>query len=190
MVLIDYVDLTTMRAYVNMDQYEQATINDSLLEDSITSASREVDERCDRYFGQDATVSARTFDCDGDGFLFVDDISTTTGLLLDGVALTTSHKLLPRNGVVAGSAGHPYTRIKSCSFTCGSSYEVTARWGWAAVPQVVVEATKMLAAETYYAKDVPLGIKGDVQFGVVRIRERIQIEKKLKLFARHPVDLA
>lgn len=188
MTLIDYVDLPTMKAYVRQDSTD--AVNESLLQDAITSASREVDQRCDRYFGLAASSSEREFDCIANGLLMVDDISTTTGLLFDGVAYDSdSYKLFPRNGIVGGVPGYPYDYVESCSFLKGCTYTVTAVWGWAEVPSPIVEATKMLAAETYIAKNSPTGVVGTSLYGEVRVRERIQIERKLKLYSKYPLGM-
>lgn len=191
MANFEYVDLATMKLVLG-DTLNVSLDNtyDGLIQDAIDSATEEITARTDRVFIQDDDVSEREFDCEGDGLLLVDDISTTEGLLLNGQPLSSQYKLLPRNGVVSGVAGHPYTRIKSCAFFEGQTYTVTARWGWASIPAPIVEAAKMLAAETFIAKDTPLGVQGFNEFGAVRVRERAHIEKKLRLYARNPIGFA
>lgn len=187
----EYVDLTTMK--VILGDHLNVTLDhsyDVLIQDAIDSATEEITARTDRVFFQDDEVSERVFDCEADGLLLVDDISTTEGLLLNDNPLTTHYRLLPRNGVVSGKPGHPYTRIKSKAFYEGHSYKVTARWGWPEVPAPIVEAAKMIATETFLAKDTPLGVKGFNEFGAIRVRERAHIEKKLRLYARDPIGFA
>lgn len=186
--MAEYVSLETMKLYIG--DTVDITLDsryDTLIQDAIDSACEEIDNRTDRTFSQDDTVSTREFDCEGAGLLVVDDISTTEGLLLNGEPLSSTYKLFPRNGIVAGKTGHPYTYIKSCRFFEGCTYEVTARWGWAEVPAPIVEVAKMLAAETFFAKDTPLGVKGFNEFGAIRVRERAHIEKKLAQYTRNPL---
>jgi hypothetical protein len=182
-VLINYTNAATMRTYLGI----QPTVTqfDELLNEAIESASREVDKRTRRYFGNEVEASTRTFDVDGYGLLAIDDAISGT-IELDGY---TGFKELPRNGIVDGAPGHPITRLEHWAFWDGCEVEVTARWGWEDVPAVVREATKMLAAETFMSKDTPLGYKGSDQIGVVIMRERTPILKKLEFYTRRDVIL-
>lgn len=186
MELVNYVDLVTMKLYAGVDA---ESLNDGLLQDAISSASREVENRTDRVFSKAETASEREFVCYGSGLLIVDDIADRDGVLIDGEPLSDSHKLFPLNGIVSGQPGHPYEWIKSTQFCEGRTYKVTAIWGWPAVPPTVVEVVKMIAAETYIAKDSPLGVAGDATFGVLRVRERQHIEKKLRQYGKNPVKI-
>ena len=86
------------------------TADDTLLDDAINAASRQIDAYCGRYFYQDDSVSARVFFADHPYNLNVDDISTTTGLIVkyddtdDGTyevtVPSTDYQVLPLNGVV------------------------------------------------------------------------------------------
>jgi len=181
MALQEYTDLATMRTYLGLNA---ATQFDSLLQDAITSGSREVDKRCNRYFGREAAVSSRTFDVEASGILFVDDIAEPEPIEVSGL---TGFLALPRNGVVDGITGHPITRLKSPYFCEGDSVTVTAVWGWPDVPEVVREACKMIAAETFMQKDTPLGIKSMDEFGSVRLRERQHIRDKLSLYTKYRI---
>lgn len=186
MTLIDYVTLSTMKTYLGIDA---DTKYDALLSEAITSASREVERRCGRVFNKDSSASARTFDCEISGMLFVDDISTSTGVLIDGVALTSDDTLFPRNGIVSGQTGHPYTRIKSDTFIEGEEYAITATWGWPSIPDTIVSVTRAIAAETYMARVAPLGIQQDPVFGPIRLREQVQITNKLRHYKKNVVGM-
>ena len=56
--------------------------NWQLLDDAINAASRQIDAFCGRYFYADGSASARKFFTDDLYRLKVDDISTTTGLVV------------------------------------------------------------------------------------------------------------
>jgi hypothetical protein len=49
------------------------------------------------------------------------------------------------------------------------SVQITALWGWPAVPSLVTEACYQLAEETFKLKDAPFGVAGVNDFGVLRI---------------------
>lgn len=184
----NYVDLDTMKlilgntADVTLDERY-----DPLIQEAIASACREIEHRTGRVFYKTDAPSTREFTCEASGLLVVDDIATRDGLLLNDKPLSPHVALLPRNGVVAGQAGWPYTRMKSAWFGEGRTYYVTATWGWDEVPAPIVEVAKMIATETFKAKDTPLGVGGFNEFGAVRVRERVHIEAKLRLYARDAV---
>lgn len=184
----DYVSLETMKTYIPVDANSKF---DALLNESITSASRDIDNRTGRTFGKDDAPTTRTY-ISGNGVLFVDDITTAASIVSitdsNGNELdTSSYRAFPLNGVVNGQPGYPVTRIKSRSFCKGQVYTVEATYGWEDIPDLVIEACKLLAAETFLAKDTPHGVKGLDEFGVVRIRESAQIKKKLEDLQRDPV---
>lgn len=183
MVLVNYTDAPTMRTYLNIQ--DTVTNYDELLNEAIESASREVDKRTRRYFGKDEEASERTFDVTGCGYLMIDDALPGT-VELDGY---TGFKALPRDGIVDGVPGNPITRLKHWAFMECDEVVVTATWGWPVIPAVVREATKMLAAETFMSKDAPLGYKGSETIGVVIMRERGPVLKKLEFYARKDVLL-
>ena len=65
--------------------------------------------------------------------------------------------------------------------------EITARWGWAAVPQGIAEAARILSVDLWKRKDTPFGIAtGTVDFGGMRIGRDIlaQVESLVRTFVR------
>ena len=180
MVLITYTDVPTMRVYMGLNASTQF---DTLLAEAITSASREVDKRTKRYFGKDAVLGLREFDCEGNGLLVIDDVADPYSMVLHGGIVT--YTAYPRNGVVDNVPGNPTTYIKSCSFYEGYSYSVSAIWGWAEVPENISEATKQLAAKTFLEKDAPFGVKGMDEFGSVRIRDPQHTADLLQKYTRY-----
>jgi hypothetical protein len=61
------------------------------------------------------------------------------------------------------------TVYEGTSFGLRPGLQVTARWGWSAVPEAVREAATLLAMRLYKRKDTPLGFEGFQDFGAVRI---------------------
>lgn len=172
--------------------------NDALLINAINAASRMIDGHCHRRFYVDSTVSARTFyasDCD---HVKVDDFSTTTGLIVktdsadNGTfdqtwTIATDFQVEPLNGVSDGIEGHAYTRIRRVGtrmFRAGRRprVQVTAKWGWASVPDQVEDACMIQAARLFRRKDTPDGISSGFEgFGVVRVNTRMDPDVEMLL---------
>ena len=71
----------------------------------------------------------------------------------------------------AAAQGRPATYLWSTVGWVPTSgrLRVTARWGWPAVPDQVVEAAKLLAVRLYRRKDSPQGVLGSSEWGVTRV---------------------
>lgn len=176
-----YVTLTEMRAYLKIEAGR--TDMNPRLESAIAAASNYVDRHCRRQFNKEDVATARTFEVTG-RTLWVDDFYTTDGLLIDG-ASATGYELLPRNGIYEGSPGWPFYRIRSF-YGCGE-VTVTAKWGWAEVPDAVKQATYLQAGHLYKMADAPNGVAGMDQFGAIRIRSLPQVTDLLCPFVRNKV---
>lgn len=161
------------------------------LEQAIRAASRAVDDHCQRPGGKfwlDPTVTARTYRTDDPWCAWVDDIGSTTGLLVktdgdgDGTYevtwATTDYQLEPLNASTNGTAfawwrlhavgtqTFPYPTYPRARPTL----QVTARHGWSQIPDPVRTATLLLAARYYRRKDAVFGSEfGGADFGPIRI---------------------
>ena len=192
---------TTAELKARMDIAD--TDDDTRLDDALAAASREIETWCRRQFNDAGTPSARLYQprtCDR---LIVDDFSTTTGLVIstdpggDGTYETTwtasDYLLEPLNGIVSGQTGWPYWRIRaagSYTFPTGAvrpAVQVTARWGWTAVPAPVKEACLISAAEAFKLGDAPFGVAGFGEFGSVRVRMNSRAQSLLAPYRRDPV---
>lgn len=126
------------------------------------AASRIIDAACRRRFWADTTATARTYRASDPAMLDVDDIATTTGLIVktdtaytgeyDTTIDSTNIVVAPANGVVGPIEGHAYTTLRARNhayFPIDCHYErveVTAKWGWAAVPATIAEICLEIAA--------------------------------------------
>jgi hypothetical protein len=175
------------------------TVDDERGNDALESASREIESACGRQFNQTASATARIFYPHDACWATVDDFYTLSGLVVatdggdDGTYETTwtaaDYQLEPLNGVFDGEQGWPYSEIRaiSRSFPTGvrrAPLQVTAQWGWAAVPAPVRQACLILAAETLKLKDAPFGVAGFGEFGAVRVRDNPMVAKKLAPYMR------
>jgi hypothetical protein len=161
-------------------------LSNELLERAIRSASRAVDKKTGRRFWLDSGVTERTYIANDQGLIFVDDIASRTGLIVatgtDGVTFptvlaATDYVLEPRNAdAYAATTFDPFAfwkiRRLSGSWTVDATrptVQVTARHGWSAIPDEIVQATILKAAALFKRKDAPFGVAGFGEFGAVRI---------------------
>jgi len=160
-------------------------LHDSLVANAVNAANQAVTQFCGRDFDKVAVASetARLFHPGNGAVAIVDDFWDTTNLAVktdhgdDGTFETTwaaaDYQLEPLNGRENGVTV-PYYRIRAVEsryFPCSSrpTLQVTAAWGWAAVPAAVREATLIKAARLFHRKDSPQGVAGFNEFGVVRL---------------------
>jgi hypothetical protein len=192
--------------YVTTDElgvYLGADLADigGLLSAACSAASEWVNQHCQRQFNNTVTATARAFKSRDCGTVEVDDFHTTTDLVIktdttdDGTYDTTwttaDYVLEPFDGIEAGMTGFPYRTIRaveSLQFparTYRPRVQVTAQWGWAAVPASVTDATRIVAAFLYNLKDSPLGVASFTDAGLIRVRDIPQAAMLLKDYA-HP----
>lgn len=195
-----YCTLAEIKAFVNIVDSN----DDDELEDAVNSASRQIDAYCGRKFYADGATSAKVYRTRNPYMVVVDDISTSTGLVLkyddsdDGTYETTVAStdfiLLPLNGEAFGIDGLGFTSIELLSdgpheFPTTHTnnrprIEVTANWGFAAVPEPVRQACLMLSSENFAMRNTPLGIAGVGEFGVLAVRQNRQITRMLDPYRR------
>ncbi len=199
-----YATLAELRTRVGISD-ATFTAADTRLTAALAAASRGIEKVCHRQFNDAGSTSAREYEtCDWQ-WLEVEDFSTTTGLVVksdtagDGTFATnlaaTTYKAYPLNGIVDSETGWPFWKLKAIN-TCWPvtwalpPIQVTARWGWTAVPGPVKEGCLILAEEIYKLADSPFGVGGYGQFGIVRARENPMVWARVGPYARDPVMVA
>jgi hypothetical protein len=182
-----YATLATLKSYLGIS----VSTLDTQLESALNAASRSIDNYCGRRFWTDPSVVTRTFAGNGSNLLDLPDgIATTTGLVVktdttaDGTFATTwaatDYQLLPVNAPYAFPEAEPWTQIQALgayTFLAGTAarpnaVQITAKWGWPAVPDPVVQACLIKASRLFHRKDSPQGIAGFGDFGPVRLTSR------------------
>lgn len=198
--------MTLTNAYVTLEDIKSrlggASIDggDPQLEQRITSACRAIDVHCGQFFYDSGAASARTFRPRSIHRLKVDPFSTTTGLVVksdtsdDGTFATTWAAADYEVDYFGDNPSYPFDTIEAVgAYTFPIYYrrrrtvQVTARWGWAAVPQNVLEAATILSVDLWKRKDTPFGIAtGTVDFGGLRIGRDVmaQVASLLQTFVR------
>lgn len=175
----EYAERATIKEHLNIEADD--TTRDGLLDQALAAASRGIDRDTGRRFWLDPEAVQRTFNpagktvCDGDGErLLVNDIGSITGLVLEAGsggswAAVTGYETAPDNALLDG---RPITSLLRTSGSWGTGtarVRVTARWGWPAVPDEVVQATLIQASRLYRRKDSPEGVTGSADWGVIRL---------------------
>jgi hypothetical protein len=170
------------------------SVDDSLLELAVESASRMVDSYTQRYF-YNAGTATRLFAPQDSYVAEIDDLITLTTLQTsDGDDFGTTwaakdYQLEPLNGSVDGLTGHPATRIRAVDdfifnvLDGEATVKVIGVWGWSAVPIAVKQATVIQAARIFKRNDSPLGIAGFGEMGAVRVG--VQLDPDVK----HLIDV-
>lgn len=182
----DYATLEDFKAYLRIDEDDDT--DDDQLELAITSASRAVDRSTSRQFGVNGSAVARVYTAEwsrtlGRYVVEVDDFMTLTGLL---VASSTSTEGTFDNSITtfrtypfdAAGDGRPWTKIliaPGTSVTCDpGGVQVTANWGWTAVPDTIKMATLIQAARFHKRRDSAFGIAGSPDLGnELRLLDRL-----------------
>ena len=176
-----------MGSYVALSELKSAlgitgSTDDDFLNLAIDSAEESIDDLCGRVFTAAGSASARTYRAQP--YLAVtDDISTLTGLVVktdtsgdgtfDTTWASTDIQAEPLNNLVKGRSVNNLRAVGSYTFPVYgdglASVEVTAKWGWPAVPDSIKQATLMLASRLYSRKASPMGVIGVGDFGPVRV---------------------
>lgn len=182
---------------------DDTRLDQALLDRAVNAASRAVDRHCHRRFWQDTEAQQRLYRADDDQMVWTDDISTVEGLVVEtddtgrGVFAATwdrdvDYQLEPLNADADGPTPGAWWQLSAVGTRMWPVYDrrvgvrVTARFGWAAVPDEVVEATLLKATALFRRKDAPFGVAGFGEMGVVRItRSDVDV---LELLAHYVKD--
>ena len=174
----NYVALSTLKSALGIT----GSTDDDFLNLAIDAAEQGIDDLCGRVFTAAGSTSARTYRASP--YLAVtDDISTLTGLVVktdtaadgtfDTTWASTDYQVEPLNNITKGRSVNNLRAIGSYTFPVYGdgqvSVEVTAKWGWPAVPDPVKQSALMLSSRLYGRKASPMGVIGVGDFGPVRI---------------------
>lgn len=196
-----FVSLADQKAYMGIAKSQ----DDDIILGAINSATKQIIKYCGRDFNRAGVVSSRIFQPGADmRLLAVDDIATNAGLIVQtdptGVGPTFSitwqtmdYELLPFNQVVDNEPGWPYYEIHavgglwfpSIQWRRYGTAQITAEWGWPAIPDPVVMAAKIMSFQNYKMKDAPLGVAGFSQFsGDIKVRQIPMVEDMLRRYSK------
>lgn len=193
-----YATLAQLKAHLGITD----AIDDTLLTNALASTSRGIELVCGRVFNDAGSASAREYPPQTGRKVYTDDFHTTTGLVVatdadangvyETVWTSAQYRAGPLNGVVGGQPGWPFYRLRAAVGSSFTLYEgdclvqVTARWGWAAVPDPIRQACLVVASEMHKLKDAPFGVAGFGDYGAVRVRANPVAMGWLAPYVREP----
>jgi len=193
---------TTLADVRNGLQIEDS-IDDTAIEAAILSASRQIDEYCQRFFYQEGTVgspSTRYYTALNPWSLEIDDIVTLTEVATDTGFdtplqydqvwnLSSDIMVEPVNN---DKKGWPYTRLLAVGeyvwpYFFPQTCRIKGVFGFPEIPYEVELACKIQASRLFIRKQSPFGIAGSVELGTVRLNSRLDpdVEMLLKTFRRN-----
>jgi hypothetical protein len=173
-----YATLTQVKAALRITD----SVDDTLLEMAIESASRAIDGHAGRYFYSSGTAT-RIYAADDSLICQIDDLSGTAITLVtdpdaDGTWADTwatiDYQLEPVNGIVDGLSV-PYTRIRATEnytfpiLSGEALVKVTGVFGWSAVPTAITQACVIQSSRIFKRLDSPLGVAGFGDMGAIRV---------------------
>lgn len=181
--------MTITNGYATLAQVKSAlrisdSVDDSLLEMAVESASRLIDGYCGRsFYSQGSAV--RYYSPDNPYLVQVDDLSSGTVTVKTSSAAdanfdvtweTTDIQLEPLNGRTAGQAW-PFTRIRAVGDYLWPSDEygeatvqLTGVFGWpGGTPINVTQAAVIQSSRIFKRLDSPLGVAGFGDMGAIRV---------------------
>jgi len=162
------------------------SVDDSLLDMAVESASRLIDGYAGRQFYSSGTAT-RYFVAYDDFNVEVDDLANgtvtiTTAQDADGVFDTTwgtdDYQLEPLNQILDG-IGWAFTSIRAIGdflwpISGGEALiKVQGTFGWPAVPIAVKQACIIQASRIFKRLDSPLGIAGFGDLGAIRVSSQL-----------------
>ena len=178
---------------------------------ALDAATAAIDSYAGRQFDIDGAVVTRLYDCEYMDYAEVDDIATSTGLIVktlnaDGsvnetLTLNTDYYLAPYNADKVEPV-MPFTKIIMAIEKSGKvlptehrqGLSVTAKFGFSAVPDAIEQATLIQASRYFQRKNSPMGFSGNPETGqpaVVFLSELDPDVKNLvKTFKKTTITLA
>ena len=192
-----YVDKADLKTYLGLSGSGQ----DTNLDNAIDGASRQIDGFCGRYFYQDESVNARYYTPTNYVEVAVDDISTTTGLVVSldttdngtydtTITLNTDFILKPMNPehIEISDADYrfPQNFIKIIPTRSSERFDpliinnikVEAKWGFSKVPPAIKQATLIQATRLFKRKDTPFNVFGNEQTGTQELFSKFDPDAK------------
>jgi hypothetical protein len=146
--------------------------DDALIETAIEGASRRIDGYCNRWFYKTASTPVKVYS----STLYqigTDDISSSSiTVKIDGAADGTfnttwtqnqQYQIEPLNAVITGNPYRRIVAINGYQFPIAIDkplVQVTAQWGWDAVPSDVKQACILLSIRGFARLNAALGVVG------------------------------
>lgn len=166
-----YATRAELKAYVNIPVGSTNSEFDLRIDAVLGAASRMIEDHCHRQFNNtEGVATPRVYKPSTAYLVETEDFydSATVQIASAPVFQTfgtawaaNTFELEPRNGVVSGVPGWPYSRIALPSvrhLTDSDRVQVTAKWGWQSVPAPIRQACLIIGAYLWKINEAPLGL--------------------------------
>lgn len=192
--MINYTDLASVKLALQLSTTD--SVDDARINALMAVASREVDQYCDRYFGQVGTLEepqARLYRARTRSMVFIDDLVSVSDVAVDYTGYAQTFTSLGASSVIPlpvnaqqTAQPSPYTALQaipSTVFAVGPGWvQVTGVWGWPEVPKAVKQATLLQTLRLFKTTDVPLGLVGGADsLGVLRLPQGLHPDARMLL---------
>ena len=188
MAIVDgYTDLVSLKARLDIT----STDKDTILEQVIEAASRQIDGWCSRAFA--SGVGTRQVTADNPGMVILpEDVHTITEIATDRDDDLVYETIWPIEAVYLMPHKPPYQVLRARgtnSFpTHTHAVQVTGTWGFGAeIPAAIREACLIQASRLYKRKDAPFGVAGSAEHGQIETISRVDpdVRELIEPYKRH-----
>jgi len=168
--MADYLTSAVLKATLSLSL---ETYADADITAAITAASRSIEKECGRRFWQDSAETTRYYERIDQDMVVIDDLSTITSVKTDPTGggtysetwtQNTDFVFGPPNAAADAVPWVAIYRLSAGSYLLPSGprrIQVIGKFGWAAVPAEVVEATTIYAARLLKrAREAPFSVAG------------------------------
>lgn len=186
MTMLTYATRAEVKAALRIGTAD--TADDTLIDNAIDSASRLIDGYCSRQFWAYASATTRVYQANSQFVCDIDDVYSTASFILKTSSFANNNfditfapsdfQLEPLNGYL-DAIEWSFDRIRAvgnflfptvnANFGDQALVQVTALYGWAAIPSPVKQATIIQSSRLFKRLDSPLGVAGFGDLGAIRV---------------------
>ncbi len=186
MTMLNYATRAEVKAALRIGTAD--TADDTLIDNAIDSASRLIDGYCSRQFWPYASATVRVYQANSQFVCDIDDVYSTASFVVktsslannvfDTTFTATDYQLEPLNGYL-DAVEWSFNRIRAvgdylfptvnANFGDQALVQVTAFYGWAAIPSPIKQATIIQSSRLFKRLDSPLGVAGFGDLGAIRV---------------------
>lgn len=182
-----YATLNELKGYLSIGTAD--AVDNTELTTALNSAVDMIDGYCGRSFTAAGTATAdRVYAASSPCYVPIDDAvevtAVATSTLGDGTYDVewdaADWQDEPLNGLLNGRAW-PVTTVRAVgsqrfAVSDVATVQVTARFGWTAVPAAVKSATLIQSARLFKRAGSPLGIAGGPETGLMRVTQGVDVD--------------
>lgn len=169
---------------------EKPTEDDTLYGEALNAAIRTICDATQRNFTVAGSAAPRSFRPNRrSDYLYIGDCTAVTSVVENSVALTvgTSYQLEPLQTTNWAGMTQPYNalrRLDAWWYTNGprATVVVTAAWGWASIPDRIVEAIKILTKDIIENRDARGGLISFQDAGLASVRMNRDVAATIDAF--------